>query len=183
MLYQLFIFFMLFMLRKNQIDFYTFLARRGTKYIVPLPRFLRFLLVIAKGKLYIETSLQQTSFIVDTFLQRTLFSGMDEMMVKVSQQNLSLAHALWQTPLYSGNNFSVPIHINSRIDLSIEDTPNSRSYKTVLLRNLYRFCFRQYLQLHVSFLQSLLFYYFNNLFRSIKIINSKGLSVCIHFHG
>ena len=53
--------FMLFILRKNQIGFYTFLARRGTKYIVPLPRFLTFLLVIAKGKLYIETSLKRTS--------------------------------------------------------------------------------------------------------------------------
>ena len=45
-------FFMLFMLCKNQIDFYTFLALRGTKYIVPLPRFLTFLLVIAKGNLH-----------------------------------------------------------------------------------------------------------------------------------
>ena len=43
---------------------------------------------------YRETSLQQTSFTVDTSLQQTLFWGTDEMLLKLSLQNLYVVDTL-----------------------------------------------------------------------------------------
>ena len=45
-------------------------------------------------KEYTETFLWRTSFIADTSLQRTLFSGRDEMTVKLSLQNLYVVDTL-----------------------------------------------------------------------------------------
>ena len=43
---------------------------------------------------YSETYWQRTSFIANTFLQRTFFWGTDEMTLKLSQQNLFVAGTL-----------------------------------------------------------------------------------------
>ena len=43
---------------------------------------------------YSETSFWRTSFIADKSLQGTLFSGTDEMTVKLSQENLHVADTL-----------------------------------------------------------------------------------------
>ena len=50
-----------------------------------------------------------------------------------------------------------------RNDLSIADTPNNRTYKKFLIRLLYTFYFRQFLQFHLIFLRSLSFYFLTSL--------------------
>ena len=115
---------------------------------------------------YSETSLQRTSSIADTSLQRTVFSGTDEMTVKLSQQNRTF---------HSGYLSIVDIFFRSKLtlppktDLSIADTSNIRHFLQELCIH---FTLDNVLQFRLSFLRSLLFYFFsqfNGLVSSMKM--------------
>ena len=58
-----------------------------------------------------DLAIQGNLFIADILYsrQRILFSGTDEILVKLSQQNLYVADTLQGTPLYGGHHFEVLI--------------------------------------------------------------------------
>ena len=91
-------------------------------------------------------------------MRRILYSG-----------HVSIAKVIYRSQ------FTLP----PRIDLSIADKPNSRPYKTFLIRNLYRFYFRQCATVLLSFLRSLLFYFLASL---MAFFGSLKIKICKDFH-
>ena len=67
-----------------------------------------------------ETSLQRTSFVVDTSLQQTFFSGTDEMMVSNSHNKTSMQQTFYSGPLAIADiNFRLQFALPLRTDLCI----------------------------------------------------------------